>query len=94
MSKSAPLGTALVVVFGFSFVMSIISSYPSSYTFEFVSSQFNGCRVNIESPFVRTGLGLLGGYGGGIGWWGGALAKAVELTNPRTAEVFHGPVCK
>lgn len=41
-----------------------------------------------------SSVGLVGTYGGGVGGWGGAIAKGVELGVPSTAAVFHSERCK
>ena len=86
-----------VVLVGFwltvNLVVGVVSSFPSSYAFDFILSNTSSCAVRVENPLARTGLGFAGAYAGGAGWWLAGISKVVEMTVPKTAEVFHGERC-
>jgi hypothetical protein len=84
---------SIIICFVFVLGGSIVFSFPTSYALDFFLSQAHGCAVRIENPLVRTGLGAVGGSAGSAGLIGGVVAKAVELSVPSTAKVFHGPRC-
>jgi hypothetical protein len=93
-STTLSASSMLAMFIIFTSVSSVISSFPSTYLVEFSTSQLNGCRVVIDNPLARTGLGVVGTWGGGVGFWGGAIAKVVELTVPKTSDIFRGDICK
>ncbi len=75
-------------------LLSVAASYPSSYAFDFIASQANGCAVRLENPVARTGLGLVGNLVSLSGWGVGLVVYLVEMSVPSTAKVFHGPRCQ
>lgn len=73
---------------------SVAMSFPSSYTYDFIASQFSGCAVRLENPVIRTAVGAIGGSGGGVGLIGGVISKGLEMTVPSMSDNFHQERCK
>ena len=93
LSETGTVAGAIIMFLCLALAGPIISSFPSSYLFDFTASQIKGCSVRVENPVLRTLLGGAGMYGGGVGYWGAAIAKVTELSMPSTQDVFNGPRC-
>ena len=93
LSETGAVASAIVMFLCLVLAGPVISSFPSSYLFDFTASQIKGCSVRVENPILRTLLGSAGMYGGGVGYWGAAIAKVAELSMPSTQDVFNGPRC-